>query len=161
MTDRYVHALWCDDIRQEIGNKPSFMGVYINGMTVPSPPIMLHKLSVYVWAFTPKDKPFKTISIKIIRDDGFVLIEVPANNIETNLESLPLEPFHKRIQFMLGINLSGVEIPEGCKYFAIEVETESEILDGQKLIISRSILSCSSIINYGKPPVMPGEKGSG
>ncbi len=136
MTDRYVHAIWCDDIRQEIGNKPSFMGVYLGGMTVPSLPIMLQKLSVYVWVSTEISNPLKTISLKIIRDDGFVLTEIPPNDLEKNNESIPLEPFHKRIQLMFGINLSGVEIPEGCKYFAVEVGTESEILEGQKLMIT-------------------------
>ena len=133
MTDRYVHALWCDDIRQEIGNKPSFMGVYVGGMTLPKLPIMLQKLSVYVWVSTEINNPFKIISLKVIRDDGFILTEIPANNIEKNLENLVLESDHKRIEVMFGINLSGVEIPEGCKYFAVEVETESELLEGSKL----------------------------
>ncbi|MCK9504677.1 MAG: hypothetical protein M0Q95_10910 [Porticoccaceae bacterium] len=136
MTDRYVHALWCDDIRQEVGNKPSFMGAYVGGITVPSLPIIFPKLSVYVWVSTPISNPFKTIALRIVRDDGFVLTETPVNDFSQHLIKHPIDENANRIDLMFGMNLIGVEIPIGCKYFAVEVDTESGSLESPKLFIS-------------------------
>ena len=136
MTERYVHALWCDDIRQEIGNKPSFMGVYAGGLTVPSLPTILPRLSVYVWAITTIDHPFKKAVLRITRDDGFLLAQLHADNIERNNLQHPKPEEITNIQLMFGINLNGIEIPENSKYFSISIETESETLEGQKLWVS-------------------------
>lgn len=136
MAERYVHALWCDDIRQEIGNKPSFMGAYVGGLTVPSLPAILPRLSVYVWAITTIDHPFKKAELRITRDDGFLLAQLAADNIDQNKIQHPKPEETTNIQLMFGINLSGIELPENCKYFSISVETESETLEGQKLWVS-------------------------
>ena len=136
MTERYVHALWCDDIRQEIGNKPSFMGVYAGGLTVPSLPAILPRLSVYVWAITTIDHPFKKAELNITRDDGFLLAHLVAGNIDQDKIQHPKPEEATNVQLMFGINLSGIELPENCKYFSISVETESETLEGQKLWVS-------------------------
>lgn len=136
MTDRYVHALWCDDIRQEIGNKPSFMGAYIGGLTVPSLPAILPRLSVYVWATTPFEHPFKKAVVKITRDDGFLVAQLDANNIEQDMSKSPNYEDAKNMVLMFGMNLGGVELPDNCKYFSISVETESESLEGPKLRIT-------------------------
>lgn len=136
MTDRYVHALWCDDIRQEIGNKPSFMGAYVGGLTVPSLPTMLPRLSVYVWVTTPIEHPFRKAVVKIIRNDGFLVAELTAGNIEEDMKQFPKDEDSKNIMVMFGLNLGGVELPDSCKYITVSVETESEILEGPKLRIS-------------------------
>jgi hypothetical protein len=136
MTDRYVHALWCDDIRQEIGNKPSFMGAYIAGLTVPSLPTIMPRLSVYVWATTPLEHPFKKAVVKITRDDGFLVAQIDANNIEQDMSKSPNYEDAKNMVLMFGVNLAGVELPDNCKYFSIGVETESESLEGPKLRIT-------------------------
>lgn len=136
MTERYVHALWCDDIRKEIGNKPSFMGAYVGGLTVPSLPTILPRLSVYVWAITKIDHPFEKAELRITRDDGFLLAQLAAGNIDQDKFQHPKPEETTNIQLMFGINLSGIELPENCKYFSISIETESETLEGPKLWIS-------------------------
>ncbi len=136
MIDRYIHALWCDDIRQEVGNKPSFMGAYVAGLTVSSLPTVLPRLSVYVWATTSIEHPFGKAVVKIIRDDGFLVAEFAASNIEEDMKQFPKHEDSKNILAMFGLNLSGVELPDNCKYLSVSVETESETLEGPKLRIS-------------------------
>lgn len=136
MADRYVHALWCDDIRQEVGNKPSFMGVYVGGITVPSLPTSLPRLSVYVWAMTPIERPFRKAIVKITRNDDFLLAELPADNIEQIINQNSKHEDEKNVVLMFGITLIGVELPDKCKYFSVSVETESETLEGPKIQIS-------------------------
>jgi hypothetical protein len=136
MTERYVHALWCDDIRQEISNKLSFMGAFVGGITVPSLPTILPRLSVYVWAITTIGHPFEKAELNITRDDGFLLAHLVADNIDQNKIQYPKPEEATIFQLMFGINLSGIELPENCKYFSISVETESETLEGEKLWVS-------------------------
>lgn len=134
MSGRYVHVIWCDDIRQEVGNKPSFMGVYTGGILLPGLPTVLPKLSVYVWVNTPIDQPFKKLIIRVVRDDGFPLLEMQPETPEDDLVA-PARPDSTRRVAMAGFTLGGVEVPVGCKYFGVVVETESETLEGPRLRI--------------------------
>ena len=135
MTERYVHALWCDDIRQEVGNKPSFMGVYTGGILVPSLPTILPRLAVYIWIKTPIGQPFESLRIRISRDDEFLLIETPLEKLPDQSAVTP-QPNRTQQVVMTGILISGVEMPADCKYFRVLVETESETLEGPKLHIN-------------------------
>jgi hypothetical protein len=43
------YTTFCDDIRQEVGNKLSMVGVYTNGMLTPEPfPVVLPKFCMFV-----------------------------------------------------------------------------------------------------------------
>lgn len=145
MTNRYVHAIWCDDIRQEIGNKPSLMGVYTAGITLPSLPIILPRLAAYISIITAKENPFKNLALKILRDDGFILAtlqhELPDHDLSQTIQDDATKIF-----LTIVITLNGIEIPEGCKYFSILVDTESETLEGPKLWVT---------VNPDNFPVMP------
>jgi len=137
MSDRYVHVIWCDDIRQEVGNKPSFMGVYTGGIVLPVLPTILQRLSIYVWVNTSVERPFKKVNFKVVRDDGFVLLEMAPES--PNGEAFaPVRPDSTRIGVMAGFALGGVEVPLGCKYFSVFVETESETLEGPRLRVDVS-----------------------
>ncbi len=63
--DRFVHAIFCDDMRHEMGNKVSFMGCYQSELFVPFAPLALPKLCVYVTISTPAERPFKALSIRV------------------------------------------------------------------------------------------------
>lgn len=79
-TDRILTAIYCDDIRHEVGNKMSFMGCYQSELLVPMVPIGLSKLYVYVTVLTPITRPFKSLTLRVVLDDKTELarIEIPA-----------------------------------------------------------------------------------
>src|SRR5450830_483454 len=82
---RWVHAIWCDDVRHEIGNKPSFMGVYTGDLVIPARPAILTRLAVYVSLGTPMDQPFKHLTIRIEKNDdpkSIAAIGIPAEQLE-------------------------------------------------------------------------------
>lgn len=136
MTGRYVHTIWCDDIRMELGNKPSFMGVYTGGIVVPSLPTFLPRLSIYSWITTPKEQPFKRIAIRIVRDDGTVILEIQPSDLNGPLEGpANARANSTRSAVMMGFSIGGLELPAECKYLAIFVDTESETLEGPKLYV--------------------------
>jgi hypothetical protein len=67
--DRYIVAQFCDDIRQEVGNKFSLMGCYAADLLVPAFPITVPKLCAHVKVLTPIDRPFEKLALRLLRDD--------------------------------------------------------------------------------------------
>ena len=73
--NRFAYSIFCDDIRNEVNNKTSFMGIVGNLMYLPAFPIVLSKLCVVITANTPRDNPFKSLSFKGFLNET-VLFEV-------------------------------------------------------------------------------------
>lgn len=132
MTGRYLHTVWCDDIRHEVGNKPSLMGVYTGHIVVPQLPMHLAKLGVFSTLSSPLNKPFETpLKIEIKRDDGHVLVTIEA---EAPSSATPVEEGEaSRIQVGTGFGLGPVELPIGCKYIVVEATADGEVVTGPKL----------------------------
>ncbi|MBV6475378.1 MAG: hypothetical protein MOGDAGHF_00897 [Rhodocyclaceae bacterium] len=89
--DRYLTVTFCDDIRHEVGNKMSLIGCYQGELMVETAPTALPKLCALIAATTPKNKPFKTLTIRVMKDDAELarleipeagLTEVAQNNID-------------------------------------------------------------------------------
>lgn len=135
MTNRWVHALWCDDIRQELGNKPSLMGIYTYRIIIPSLPITLPRLAVYATIVTEIDNPIKKLIFKIVRDDGFVLANLQQDPVDYTSTPDKTNGDTTKLAITIAVTLNNVEIPRECKYLQVLVETESESLDDSKLHI--------------------------
>jgi len=59
---RYGYSIFCDDIRNEVGGKLSFIGCYNSVMFVPAAfPFTLPKFCVHLHIVTPAHRPFKLI----------------------------------------------------------------------------------------------------
>src|SRR5262249_9307106 len=99
MTSRYLSAIYCDDIRFEVGNKLSFMGVYYGKLYVQQFPVQLPKLCISVSARTSVDLPFKKLIFKILKDD-VVLAEAPIDDNVLNTQQ----------------TLRNVEVPAGREF---------------------------------------------
>ena len=68
-----IHAIYCDDIRNEVGGKVSLMGVYHNEMLFPSFPARSPKLGVrIVVRFPIGGLPRETLSIEVLHEDGIL-----------------------------------------------------------------------------------------
>lgn len=138
MTERYVHVVWCDDIRQEVGNKPSLMGVYTGGLVVPGLPFTLGKLIAMIWVVTPVSQPIQRLKIKIVRDDGFILSEIPGDALGPALSIQSAEnplshPETTSFSISITVSIAGLEIPADCKFIQVIAETESESMEGGRL----------------------------
>jgi hypothetical protein len=64
---RAANCIFCDDIRQEIGNKISLMGVFATDILFPQPaPVVLPKFGVVVWIlFDVGDEP-KRLRVRVL-----------------------------------------------------------------------------------------------
>ncbi|MBB2930992.1 DUF6941 family protein [Paraburkholderia silvatlantica] len=80
--NRVAYCHFCDDVRLEVGNKSSLMGVYGGDLQVPSFPYVLPKFAVVTFIRTHIDKPISTLVFEV-RDGSDVLVrhEVPPEEL--------------------------------------------------------------------------------
>lgn len=135
---KFVHTIWCDDIRQEVGNKPSFMGVYTGGIVIDQLPAVLPRLCAWTHVSCHIEAPIKKLSISLERDDGTVLIYIPETDFpEPSEDAIQSE---KSLQAtMFGVQINPLPIPADCKYLHVIVRTEEETLLGNKLWVHANI----------------------
>jgi hypothetical protein len=107
------HALWCDDIRQEVGNKPSFMGVYTGALVVPQLPLTLPKLCVWLTLSAPQDQPLQDLEVAVALEGGAELLRLPLpmpTEPPRTGEDIPPQPTARQ-QLMLALELSPLHLP--------------------------------------------------
>lgn len=76
MEEIFVNTIYCDDVRQEVSGKQSFMGVYNSDMLLPSFPVTLPKLCVQVSIRFPIDTAAKKAVVRITNGDE-TMAEIP------------------------------------------------------------------------------------
>jgi hypothetical protein len=134
---RYVTVQFCDDIRQEVGNKYSLVGCYGPAMLLSAVPIVLPKLCAFVRIYTPIDRPFAKLSIRVLREDQLLTeMEIPQ---EVLVSLRATEHIAGRNWMLIGsaLAISPLVVEEPCA-LRIEVETDEDSLKGDTLRIERA-----------------------
>lgn len=60
---RFAHVTYCDDVRQEVGGKTTFVGIYNGVLGSAEFPCLLPKLCMIVQLATPREREFAHIVI--------------------------------------------------------------------------------------------------
>jgi hypothetical protein len=130
--DRFLVAQFCDDVRQEVGNKLSLMGCYAGELLVEQMPAVLGKLCVQVKVSTPRDKPFERLSVRaVFNEDVIGLLELPLEEANRQL-ALAVEPETVRMQIGAIMTFSPFLIErEGV--IRVEAECESGVVKGGRI----------------------------
>ncbi|HET9106890.1 MAG TPA: hypothetical protein VFN79_06830 [Steroidobacteraceae bacterium] len=134
---RYVTVQFCDDIRQEVGNKYSLVGCYGPSMLLSALPVVLPKLCAFVRIYTPVDRPFAKLSIRVLRGDQLLTeLEIPQ---EILASASAVEHLAGKNVAMVGSGLaiSPLPIEEPCT-LRIEVDTDEGPLQAETLRIERA-----------------------
>ncbi|TXI03175.1 MAG: hypothetical protein E6Q76_14115 [Rhizobium sp.] len=63
---RYGYCIFCDDVRTEIGEKLSFIGVYSGVLMLPEFPFSLPKFCVHVNLITLATEPYRSIVLRCV-----------------------------------------------------------------------------------------------
>lgn len=66
---RQVQTLYCDDIRQEVGGKLTYVGAYAGSLLVSSFPAVLPKFCVAVSVVLQSLEPGSELILRILKDD--------------------------------------------------------------------------------------------
>lgn len=132
--NRTVIAQFCDDVRQEIGNKFSLMGCYGTDLYVPSFPITLPKLCVFVNARTPRETPFRQLTLRLMKGDE-VLSELVAN--PEKLTADDAAPEWARWLTMTGILVVAPFNAFGPCRLRVLAETESGTVESGQFLVDK------------------------
>jgi hypothetical protein len=131
---RYLHTLYCDDVRMEVGGKMTFVGVYQSDLIVQhNGPVMLPKLCVVATAQTPKEQPFKKLSFKLYRDEEIIqALETGEGDLQ-NLSSLSEQNPTSAFQvYGAIITIMPFSVERDC-VLRVRAETEGGILTSSAL----------------------------
>jgi hypothetical protein len=83
-----LRVLFCDDVRQEVGNKLSYLGVYGGNLVVPAFPTNLVKLCCVFSLNLPSKAAPKSVTFKLLRDEDVIFeADMPPEHIKS-LEAL-------------------------------------------------------------------------
>lgn len=139
MIAKSLRAIYCDDIRNELGGKLSFMGVYSSDMILPSFPATLSKICAYITLTVPLNTPpKKSIAIRLLSGEA-VIAEVIID--EASLESASLPPAdldtpeeERSLAIALTFVMAPLQVPEPMK-IRLRAEVDGEELKGNALKI--------------------------
>ena len=104
---RYAHMLVADDIRAEVGNKFSLMGIYDSALLVQSFPATIGKLVVYVVVNCPLNQLFKGLRIELRLNNQPIGLEelsedaIPVEGPTHDKDGHPYRCFSKKSVFIL------------------------------------------------------------
>jgi hypothetical protein len=131
--NRFISTQFCDDIRQEVGNKWSLIGCYGPTIQVDPMPSVLPKLCAMVKVCTMADRPFEKLAVRLVRDDK------PVAEITFSPEGLSSSPIGAPPDAELRISLAMFVLspfPVDAPFrLAVEAETEEGILSGAGIFV--------------------------
>jgi len=135
---RLIVADFCDDIRQEVGNKFSLMGCY-GGPDLQIHPIpgTLPKLCASIQIITPKERPFVSLTVRaLLNEDVIAELEIPMDQLSIGLEERLANdhPDRKRLSLRFQMGFSPLTILEPSN-LQIVAETEEGLIKGPILSI--------------------------
>jgi len=153
-SDRFLTAIFCDDIRQEMGNKLSFMGCYQGELFVPTAPALLSKLCVYASAWTPKERPFETLAFRIVQDDVNELarLEVPAEALGEVARMQDAGATRQTVSTAITFAPFFIEKPTSLRLLALTEEGE---IVGPRLQVRVTAPSSSPAVTAEEPKPAP------
>jgi hypothetical protein len=126
--DRFVSTQFCDDVRQEVGNKFSLIGCYGPAIDVQPVPSVLPKLCAMVKVYTPLHRPFQKLIVRILRDDK-PIAELPFAS-EALARPVGDPPPGVRWQLIIAVFVMSPFPVEAACALRVEAETEEEVLSG-------------------------------
>lgn len=131
-----MFAIFCDDARQEVGNKVSFMGVYGGQLFLPQMPSVLPKLCVAMHARTPIKKPFQQLKFRVLKNDELLSeIEIDEATLAAAVKAaFPRDGESQFIQCAFIVQTITVAVNEPFMLRARAI-TETEELKGGSLSI--------------------------
>jgi hypothetical protein len=146
---RFITAIFCDDIRQELGNKFSYMGCYQSEIIVQMLPVALPKLCAFVSISTPKERPFKSLMLRVVQDDDIELarIEIPEKDLEGANRIIDGTSTRKNINTAIVFSPFAIEKPTMLRLMATTEEGE---ITGPRILIK--------VAATQEPTVQPAKK---
>lgn len=136
--ERFISTQYCDDVRQETGNKVSLMGCYNHSMLVDHFPANLPKLCVQVKVHTPTDRPFTRLSVRLMRAEELLAeVPIPFEALAAEVLSVDHLPHAKWLVTTALIVMAPFPVEKPCRLM-VEADTEAGPLSGGSFWIDQA-----------------------
>jgi len=136
---RHVSTLFCDDVRNEVGNKQSFIGVYRGSLYVQNFPAILPRLCIVITIETPTNEPFKSLLFKILQDDKVVVESpVPDHILESQKNITDASGANDKMMVYSTVVVLSPLVLEGAVRLRVRVLADGRELKGLGLKIDRA-----------------------
>lgn len=136
--DIRVSAIFCDDIRQEVGGKHSFMGVYGPECVLKTLPGTIPRLCIAIIAIMSPGSDISDISAEMLGPDGNLQafpVTMDASHLRLANRDLPLQvnliliggavEVKEASKLSVSIKINGTNFEAGELYFRQATETET------------------------------------
>lgn len=132
---RLVIATFCDDIRQEQGNKHSLMGCYSSELICSQMPVVLPKFCAQVTAITPFSRPFEKLVIRaFFAEDLLAEFSIPSDHLLKGQEANLKRRIEDATRHVLQASIVLTPLPLAQPgIIRVEAETEEGTLKGNSL----------------------------
>lgn len=136
---RFATAIFCDDIRYELGNKVTLVGLYNKDLFVQEFPAHLSRLAVSLTVDTPIEEPFETLGV-IVEKGNEVVLEIPTQSVDAYVQRPKSGRVNGQDEFTratLGMQffLPPLPILESCTV-RVKVILDQQIITAGKIFIS-------------------------
>ena len=140
-TNASMWAMFCDDVRQEVGNKLSFIGIYGPNLVVPALPTTLLKLCCVMVVRAPAEAPPKSVTLRILQDDEELhRMEIDVATVQrAQAATADLATGDKSLQFHVIAQFANLAISERCRIRARAL-VDGEELKGGSLVVMAAAL---------------------
>lgn len=152
MPEILATAIFCDDVREEMGNKHSLMGIYGDNISVPAFPGAMTKFAIYVRIHLPIDfEPYEMKLFLSYPNGDRTLM----NTIEKSMVRKSLKDAKASGNIIAGIYSIQIAAPfpvseQGRIY--VELEVESDILKLGSINFIQSIQDPETTSASASPP---------
>ena len=137
---RSALATFCDDVRLEVGNKMSYVGIYQGTLLLTSLPTTLPKLCVVITARTPHSNPFRELKFELFRGNDELLLSQVLPDVppvqSPSLESLEYKGGERIDSYTTIMQLVGFPVTSDLMLRTV-VTTEGEMYRAGSLAIQR------------------------
>ncbi|SIO60677.1 hypothetical protein SAMN05444165_4959 [Paraburkholderia phenazinium] len=133
---RHLAVTYCDDVRLELHNKMSLIGIYQQNMIVPDFPSRVLRLCIVLQPFSPKTMPYKRVRLGVYRD-GALFSEAHIDPPASSWEGKPEEFLAVMVPFIF----ENVEFADRTKFQVRAIFDDQDIVPGPSLVVEKGIPS--------------------
>lgn len=133
---RSVFTIFCDDIRQEMGGKITYVGTYTGSMQVPKFPTMLPKFCISVFCCFDSKEPIQSLHMKVSLGDQILAEEQFSPNDQPSKHERNMDMEHPEV-VQANLMFSPLQVLEPCN-LRVEVNADGEDLQVFPFKISAS-----------------------
>lgn len=151
---RFVDCIYCDDIRNEVGNKLTLVGCYGADLVIERAPVTLPKLCVLTKIFTPANQPFERLTLRVVVGEMLLAeLQLPSSQFDQ-----PVRENSRWLVTRAAMTLSPFFIENECTV-RVEAEAEDGVLVGPKLrVIQRTAEPAGAPVARARRPTARGKR---